>query len=95
MIRPALTLNDCLKDLKSSNYTLSIVLGKDKEDNSQFRDLKYIQSILITGSKESGKSHFVHSVVNALLLTTRPERVEFVFTSTFFLNFNPNSFSLT
>jgi energy-coupling factor transporter ATP-binding protein EcfA2 len=81
-------LKDCLEDFDSSSYSVPIVVGKDKESNCLYKDLKEIQSILIAGHSGSGKSQFLHSVVNTIMLKTRPEKVEFVLIDTKKLEFD-------
>lgn len=60
-------------DKSNLNYKLPVPLGVDVENKEQFADLVVLKNILMGGQTGSGKSVFVNSLINFLLLRFSPE----------------------
>lgn len=73
-----ISLKDCLKQLNKDKYSLPIILGKDSNNDIHIKDLKDLKNILISGSTSSGKSVFLNSFINTILLTKSPKEVQFI-----------------
>lgn len=73
-----ISLKDCLKQLNKYKYSLPIILGKDSNNDIHIKDLKDLKNILISGSTRSGKSVFLNSVINTILLTKTPKEVKLI-----------------
>ena len=71
-------LKDCLKELDKDKYSLPVILGKDSNNDIHIKDLKELKNILISGSTSSGKSVFLNSVINTILLTKTPKEVQLI-----------------
>lgn len=71
-------LKDSLKELNKKKYSIPIILGKDINNNIHIKDLKELKNILISGSTSSGKSVFLNSVINTILLTKTSQEVQFI-----------------
>ena len=77
-----ISLKDCLKELNKYKYSLPIILGKDSNNDIHIKDLKDLKNILICGSTRSGKSVFLNSVINTILLTKTPQEVKLILIDT-------------
>jgi len=77
-----ISLKDCLKVLDKDKYSLPVILGKDSNNDIHIKDLKDLKNILISGSTQSGKSVFLKSFVNTILLTKTPKEVKFIMIDT-------------
>lgn len=73
------SLKDCLKDIDTNKYEIPIVLGKDSKGNIHIKDLKELGSILISGMTRGGKSVFLNSFINTILLTKTEKEVKLLF----------------
>lgn len=72
------SLQDCLKELDKEKYSIPIVLGKNVENKVVIKDLKELKNILISGATGTGKSVFLDSVINTILLTKTPQEVQLI-----------------
>jgi S-DNA-T family DNA segregation ATPase FtsK/SpoIIIE len=77
-----ISLKDCLKVLDRDKYSLPVILGKDSNNDIHIKDLKDLKNILISGSTLSGKSVFLKSFVNTILLSKTPKEVKFIMIDT-------------
>ena len=75
-------LKDCLKQLNKEKSSLPIILGKDSNNDIHIKDLKELKNILIGGMTRSGKSVFLNSVINTILLTKTPQEVKLILIDT-------------
>jgi DNA segregation ATPase FtsK/SpoIIIE, S-DNA-T family len=73
-----ISLKDCLTDIDLNEYEIPICLGRDSDNNNIIRDFVDIKSILMAGGTGSGKSAFINSFINTLLLTKTPEELKLV-----------------
>ncbi|MDY0097346.1 MAG: FtsK/SpoIIIE domain-containing protein [Candidatus Dojkabacteria bacterium] len=73
-----ISLKDCLRELNKYSYSLPIILGKDINNNIHTKDLKELKNMLISGSTSSGKSVFLNSIINTILLTKTPKEVQLI-----------------
>ena len=73
-----ISLKDCLKDIDLDKYEIPICLGRDSNKNIVFKDLVDIKSILMSGMTHSGKSVFINSFINTILLSKTAEEVKFI-----------------
>ena len=64
----------------ANNYT--VILGKDYYGNSRLLDLSKTSHMLVSGTTGSGKSMFIHSLINSLLFKCSPNQVSFLFIDT-------------
>ena len=74
-----ISLKDCLKDIDLDKYEIPICLGRDSNKNIVFKDLVDIKSILMSGMTHSGKSVFINSFINTILLTKTEKEVKLLF----------------
>lgn len=56
---------------------LTIALGKDIYDNNKIIDIEKTSHILISGTACSGKSVFLHNIINSIMFKANPEAVRF------------------
>jgi DNA segregation ATPase FtsK/SpoIIIE, S-DNA-T family len=73
-----ISLKDCLKGIDLDKYEIPICLGRDSDKNIVFRDFVDIKNILMSGMTHSGKSVFINSFINTILLSKTPENVRFI-----------------
>jgi len=73
-----ISLKDCLKDIDLDKYEIPICLGRDSNKDIVFKDLVDIKNILMSGMTHSGKSVFINSFINTILLTKEAEEVKFI-----------------
>lgn len=71
-------VKDCLKVIDNNKYEIPIVLGEDNQGNIHVKDLKDLNNILICGSTRSGKTVFLNSFINTILLTKTSKEVKFI-----------------
>lgn len=73
-----ISLKDCLKDIDLNKYEIPICLGRDIDKNIIIKDFKDIGNLLMCGATSSGKSVFINSFINTILLSKTPEDVRFI-----------------
>ena len=66
------------KAMEKENKTLSIGLGKDISGNPVVANLAKMPHLLIAGATGAGKSVCINTIINSLLLRTKPEDVRLV-----------------
>lgn len=73
-------LTEELKECKEELVKLSIplILGRDLEDNLVIKDITETGSFLMSGSTGTGKSVFINSLINTVLVLKESEEVKFV-----------------
>ncbi len=64
--------------MEKDNNTLSIGLGKDISGNPVVANLAKMPHLLIAGATGAGKSVCINTIINSLLLRTKPEDVRLV-----------------
>jgi S-DNA-T family DNA segregation ATPase FtsK/SpoIIIE len=86
IIRIEVMLCDCgnvyfqnLKRFVDSTYTLPIIIGKKRDGSNLIVDLINMPHLLIGGTTGSGKSIFLHSIINSLMFV---ENVKFALVDT-------------
>lgn len=73
-----ISLKDCLQYKGLSKYKIPICLGRDTKGEVQIKEFVDIGNLLISGMTSSGKSVFINSFINTVLLTKEPEEVKFI-----------------
>ena len=73
-----ISLKDCLKDIDLDKYEIPVCLGRDSNKDIVFKDLVDIKNILMSGMTHSGKSVFINSFINTILLSKTAEEVKFI-----------------
>ena len=73
-----ISLKDCLKDIDLDKYEIPICLGRDSDKNIVFKDFVDIKNILMSGMTHSGKSVFINSFINTILLSKSAEDIRFI-----------------
>lgn len=73
-----ISLKDCFQYKDLSKYKIPICLGKDSNGEIQIKDFVDIGNLLVSGMTSSGKSMFINSFINTILLTKEPEEVKFI-----------------
>lgn len=73
-----ISLKDCLKDIDLDKYEIPVCLGRDSNKNIVFKDFVDIKNILMSGMTHSGKSVFINSFINTILLSKTAEEVKFI-----------------
>lgn len=73
-----ISLKDCLEGVDLNKYEIPMCLGKDSDKNIIIKDFKDIGNLLICGATSSGKSVFINSFINTILLSKTPEEVKFI-----------------
>ena len=71
-----ISLKECLQYKALKKYEIPICLGKDSNGEIQIKDFVDIGNLLISGMTSSGKSVFINSFINTILLTKEPEEVK-------------------
>ena len=69
-------LKDCLKGKDLDKYEIPICLGRTNNGEILIKDFADIHNLLISGATCSGKSVFLNSVINTILLTKTPKEVQ-------------------
>lgn len=64
-------------DIKNTKNYLPVVLGVDAEGNVVWKDLKTMDSILVTGMPRSGKSWFVQAMITQMCMWLKPSELNF------------------
>lgn len=57
---------------------MSVPLGKDEFNSDVVVDIHTLPHMLVCGATGSGKSTFLHSIINTLLMRNGPERLRFI-----------------
>lgn len=73
-----ISLKECLQYKALKKYEIPICLGKDSNGEIQIKDFADIGNLLISGMTSSGKSVFINSFINTILLTKDPEEVKLI-----------------
>ena len=73
-----ISLKDCLKKIDLDKYKIPICLGRDSDKNIIIKDFKDIGNLLMCGATSSGKSVFINSFINTILLSKTSEEVRFI-----------------
>ncbi len=73
-----ISLKECLQYKALKKYEIPICLGKDSNGEIQIKDFVDIGNLLISGMTSSGKSVFINSFINTILLTKDPEEVKLI-----------------
>ncbi len=73
-----ISLKDCLKDIDLDKYEIPICLGRDEDKDIIIKDFKDIGNLLMCGATSSGKSVFINSFINTILLSKTPAEVRFL-----------------
>lgn len=70
------------EEFRKSKSMLTIALGKDIYDNNKIIDIEKTSHILISGTACSGKSVFLHNIINSIMFKANPEAVRFLMINT-------------
>lgn len=70
------------EEFKKNSSILSIGLGKDVYGNIKIVDLKQTSHVLVSGTTGSGKSIFLHVIINSILYKAKPGEVKFLMIDT-------------
>lgn len=73
-----ISLKDCLENRDLNKYEIPICLGKNINGEIHIKDFVDIGNLLVSGMTSSGKSVFINSFINTVLLTKDPEEVKFI-----------------
>lgn len=73
-----ISLRDCLENRYLNKYEIPLCLGKDTNGDIHIKNFVDIGSLLISGMTSSGKSVFINSFINTILLTKEPEEIKFI-----------------
>lgn len=73
-----ISLKECLHYKALKKYEIPICLGRDIDRNIIIKDFKDIGNLLMCGATSSGKSVFINSFINTILLSKAPEDVRFI-----------------
>lgn len=73
-----ISLKDCLVNKDLSKYQIPICLGRDSKGVIVIKDFIDIGNLLMSGFTSSGKSVFINSFINTILLTKGPEEVKLI-----------------
>jgi len=73
-----ISIKDCLKNIDLDKYEIPICLGRDIDKNIIIKDFKDIGNLLMCGATSSGKSVFINSFINTILLSKTSEEVKFI-----------------
>lgn len=73
-----ISLKDCLVNKDLEKYQIPVCFGRDNNGEIVFKDFIDIGNLLLSGMTSSGKSVFINSFINTILLTKEPEEVKFI-----------------
>lgn len=77
--REGVVLKNMLKSQAAENkYPMTLNIGTDIEYNSKFMKLDSLPHLLVAGTTGSGKSCFIHSILNGIFFRYTPEEVRLV-----------------
>ena len=78
--REVLDINEMWKnpEFSENKEKLLIPLGRTFNDKDIFVDLDELPHLLVTGSTGSGKSNFLHSLINSLMRKFTPSQINFI-----------------
>lgn len=71
-----ISLKDCLVNKDLEKYQIPICFGRDSNGEIVIKDLTKIGNLIVSGMTTSGKSVFLNSVINTILLTKDPKEVQ-------------------
>lgn len=71
-------LNGIKEYVNESQIQLPVFFGVDKNGNTIIKDLKQSGNIIIAGATGSGKSMFIHTVLNTLMYLYSPSSIRFL-----------------
>lgn len=70
------------KEFQESDSKLTIGLGKDVYGNYTILDIEKTSHILVAGTTGSGKSSFLHTIINSIIYKAKPSEVKFLMIDT-------------
>lgn len=73
-----ISLKDCLVNKDLEKYQIPICFGRDTNGKIVVKDFIDIGNLLMSGFTSSGKSVFINSFINTILLTKEPEKVKLI-----------------
>ena len=71
-------LKDMITDLGNTDFEIPVALGKTPEGENIMIDLRKAPHVLVAGTKQSGKTTLLHSIICSILGTQQSENVRFV-----------------
>ena len=69
-------------EFKNSTSNLTVALGKDAYGKCRIIDLKETSHILVSGTLDSGRSMFLHVLINSIMCKAKPNEVKFMIIDT-------------
>src|SRR3989338_3995400 len=72
------TWKEFISRVHENHENLVIPLGRDELGRDTFVDISKLPHLLIAGSTGSGKSNFLHVVINSLILKNGPENLRLI-----------------
>ncbi len=72
-------LKQLIKKIPKDKHKLPVILGKDGKNNTLIKEL---DDTLLVGKASSGKTTFLHPIINTILLTKTPEEVKLILIET-------------
>ena len=69
-------------EFKNSTSNLTVELGKDAYGKCRIIDLKETSHILVSGTLDSGRSMFLHVLINSIMCKAKPNEVKFMIIDT-------------
>lgn len=70
-----LLFNDILKDTPKEENKINVIFGKDTDNKNIIVNLLEMPHLLTAGQTGSGKSVFINSIINSLILTYTPQEI--------------------
>ena len=70
--------NDTPVDSNTSNYVLSLAIGKDDQGNTLVQNMALIPHMLVAGYSGSGKTAFIETILAMMASSGSPEEVQFI-----------------
>ena len=80
-------MGDYIKELKSSNYTIPIIMGNDLNGKTIVEDLTCFPNMIVTGTTGTGKSNLLNTFLIDILYTFEPKEVKLILIDTRKVNF--------
>lgn len=80
-------LGDYIKELKSSNYTIPIIMENDLNGKTIVKDLTCFPNMIVTGTTGTGKSNLLNTFLIDILYNSEPKDVKLILIDTRKVNF--------